>query len=63
MSFIDKAEIFLTNQGSLANDPNKDLIVDTIAYLLENARGFSNRKSTDVIIAHLRSLGYDDLKR
>jgi hypothetical protein len=63
MSFISRAEVFLVDQGELANDSNRDMMIDTVAYLLENARGFSNRKSTDTIVNHLRSLGYDNLKR
>jgi len=61
--FIEKAEAFLSDQGELSSDPYCDMMVDTVAYLLENARGYTNRKSTDVIVAHLRGLGYDNIKR
>jgi hypothetical protein len=61
--FIEQAETFLIDQRELSSDPHCDMMIDTVAYLLENARGYTNRKSTDVIVSHLRELGYDNIKR
>jgi hypothetical protein len=54
MSFVSRAEGFLVDQGDLSDDPNKDIMLDTIRYLLENARGYQNRKSTKVIYQLLK---------
>lgn len=54
MSFISSAEAFLVEQGELSDDPNKDLMIDTIRYLLENARGYRNRKSIKTIFGILK---------
>jgi hypothetical protein len=54
MSFMSRAELFLTNQGSLSGDPNVDIMIDTVKYLLDNAIGYQNRKSTKVIYRELK---------
>lgn len=61
--FIEKSEAFLVDPGKLKKDPNLDLMRKTVRYLLDNARGFKNRKPTQEIIEYLRRIGYPDLKR
>ena len=58
MSFVEKAESFLSDQGDLASDPNQSIMIETVRYLLTNAKGYDNRKSTNSIIQHLKSQGY-----
>jgi len=58
MPFVEKAEAFLEDQGKLASDPNREIMIETIKYLLTNARGYNNRKSTNLILKHLKEEGY-----
>lgn len=52
--FIDQAQSFLKDQGSLSGDSNVQIMIDTVKYLLDNAVGYQNRKSTKVIYRELK---------
>ena len=58
MSFVAKAESFLVNQGELISDPNCMIMIKTVKFLLDNANGYNNRKSTNSILEHLKQEGY-----
>ena len=59
MPFLRRAQEFLANQGSLSNHKYRDIMVETVDYLLKNAVGVNNAVSTDSIISHLRSRGFN----
>lgn len=58
MPFISKARNFLIKPGSLKVHAYYAIMKDTVDYLLNNAVGIDNAKSTDDIIAHLRHKGH-----
>jgi hypothetical protein len=62
MSFISRAEEFLEDQGDLSSDKYCEAMIETVRYLLQNARGYENRKSTPVIFAHIRQAGFTNIK-
>jgi len=53
MSFITAAKEFMEDPGELSEDPNLDIMYDTVGYLLENAIGLKNAKKTNTIIQFL----------
>jgi len=59
MPFVDAARTFLEDPGELAEDENLDMMNDTIGYLLANAIGLENAKSTDTIIEFLNEQGHE----
>lgn len=59
MPFVTIAREFLEDPGELANDKNLDIMYDTVSYLLGNAIGLENAKSTDTIIQVLNENGHD----
>jgi hypothetical protein len=59
MPFITAAHDFLEDPGELSQDKDLDLMNDTVSYLLGNAVGFGNAKSTDMIVKILNENGYD----
>lgn len=59
VSFLRRAQEFLVNQGRLSNHKYRDVMVETIDYLLRNAVGVNNAVSTDSIISHLKSKGFE----
>lgn len=58
MSFITAAREFMEDPGELSEDPNLDIMYDTVGYLLENAIGLENAKSTNNIIRFLNDSGH-----
>ncbi len=58
MPFVTTAKQFLEDPGELAEDKKLDVMYDTVGYLLENAIGLKNAKSTDKIIKFLNKRGY-----
>ena len=54
MPFVTAARQFLEDQGELSEDKNVSVMIDTVAYLLENAVGMDNAISTDKIVAYLK---------
>jgi len=58
MSFISAAKQFMEDPGELSEDSNLDIMYDTVSYLLENAIGLVNAKSTNTIINFLNDQGH-----
>ena len=59
MPFVDAAKQFLNDPGELAGDKNIDIMNDTISFLLANAVGLKNAKSTDTIVKFLNDQGHE----
>jgi hypothetical protein len=59
MPFITAAKDFLEDPGELAGDKNLDIMYDTVSYMLGNAIGLENAKSTDTIVKVLNQKGHD----
>lgn len=58
MPFVKKAQLFLEDQGTLTDTKNVGLMVATVRFLLNNAVGLENAKSTNAIINHLKEQGF-----
>jgi hypothetical protein len=56
--FISAAKGFLEDPGELSEDPNLDIMYDTVWYLLEGAIGFDKAKKTDKILQFLNDRGH-----
>ena len=59
MPFVAAARQFLEDPGELSEDKDIDIMNDTISFLLGNAIGLENAKSTDTIVRFLNEQGYD----
>jgi len=59
MPFITRAREFLVDQGGLAANRNRNVMVETVRYLLDNAIGLENAVSTNTIIEYLNTQGYE----
>lgn len=59
MSFMEDVENFLQNPGKHASHPRFGEMKETIEFMKNNAKGFKNTISTDKIVEHLNSKGYD----
>lgn len=55
MSFIKRAQDFIKNPSELEGEKYLDVMVITVQYLLDNAIGLKNAKSTDKIIKYLET--------
>jgi hypothetical protein len=55
MSFVSRAHNFLKDQGELKGKKYSDIMLETVKFLLENAVGLKNAKSTDKIIKYLET--------
>jgi len=59
MPFVAAARQFLEDPGELSEDRDLEIMNDTVTYLLGNAIGLENAKSTDTIVKFLNDQGYD----
>lgn len=58
MKFIDRYKQFKIDQGKLNDHKYKNVMIETIDFLLKNAIGIENSIATNKIIRHLESKGY-----
>lgn len=59
MPFVEAARAFLEDPGELAGDKNINMMDDTIGFILNNAIGLENAKSTDKIVDFLKEKGHE----
>lgn len=59
MTFLEKANYFLEEQGKLKNNKKCGMMIETVKFLLDNAVGIDHAISTTKIITHLNSKGYN----
>lgn len=57
MPFVKKAKEFIDDQGSLTDHKYSKHMIKTVEYLVNNAVGLENAKSTNNIINHLKEEG------
>ena len=59
MYFVKKAKKFISDQQELANNRYREVMVETVKFLLDRAVGIDNAVATNEIISHLRNKGFD----
>lgn len=59
MPFVQRARDFLENQGSLTDHKNVNYMVETVRFLINNAVGLENAKSTEKILQYLKKSGLE----
>lgn len=57
MPFIARANAFLEDAGDLAKNKRLPIMQETVRYMLKNAVGIDNAKSTEKIVEHLQEKG------